>query len=166
MHFTALPAGTSVYVDANVFVYSYAADPTFGAVCTDLLERIELKDLQGYLSTHAFSEIAHRLMTLEACQAFGWSYTGIARRLRRHPADVQKLQEFRKTLDDVIANGLEILPVHAQNILSAGDLSLQHGLLSSDALVVAMMQANGLAYLASNDADFDRIPGITRVGPL
>jgi predicted nucleic acid-binding protein len=50
--------------------------------------------------------------------------------------------------------------------LSAGDISLQYGLLSSDALVVAMMQANNLTNLASNDADFDRVPGITRFSPV
>ena len=105
-------------------------------------------------------------MTLEACQTFGWPYTGIARRLRRHPAEVQKLHEFRGILDSIVAIGIHILPVHAQNILSAGDLRLRQGLLSSDALVVGLMQANALTYLARNDADFDRIPGIIRVGPV
>jgi predicted nucleic acid-binding protein len=37
---------------------------------------------------------------------------------------------------------------------------------SGDALIVAMMQANGLTKLASNDADFDRVPGITRFSPV
>jgi predicted nucleic acid-binding protein len=39
------------------------------------------------------------------------------------------------------------------------------GLLSNDALIVAVMQASGLTKLASNDADFDRVPGITRYAP-
>jgi predicted nucleic acid-binding protein len=29
-----------------------------------------------------------------------------------------------------------------------------------------MMQSNGLTQLASNDADFDRVPGITRFTPV
>jgi predicted nucleic acid-binding protein len=32
------------------------------------------------------------------------------------------------------------------------------GLLSGDALIVAIMQANGLTKLASIDTDFDRVP--------
>jgi predicted nucleic acid-binding protein len=32
-------------------------------------------------------------------------------------------------------------------------------------LIVAIMQANGLSKLASNDADFDRVPGLTRYAP-
>jgi predicted nucleic acid-binding protein len=38
-------------------------------------------------------------------------------------------------------------------------------LLSGDALVVAVMQANGLTNLASGDSDFDRVPSITRFAP-
>src|SRR6266849_2322707 len=44
-------------------------------------------------------------------------------------------------------------------------LSQQIGLLSNDALLVAVMQAHGLTKLASNDPDFDRVPGITRYAP-
>ena len=127
MNFTAIPTGTSVFLDANVFVYSYVGDPTFGDACTDLRERIELKDLQGFVSAFLLSEIAHRLMTLEACQTLGWSYSGIARQLRRHPAEIKKLQGFRRALDDIVAIGIHILPVHAPDLLLAGDLSLRPG---------------------------------------
>jgi predicted nucleic acid-binding protein len=37
--------------------------------------------------------------------------------------------------------------------------------LTNDALIVAVMQAHGLTNLASHDADFDRVPGITRYAP-
>ena len=50
-------------------------------------------------------------------------------------------------------------------VAAAAVVSQQHGLLSNDALIVAVMQANGLTCLASNDADFDRVPGLTRYAP-
>jgi predicted nucleic acid-binding protein len=34
-----------------------------------------------------------------------------------------------------------------------------------DALIVAVMQRHGLVVLASHDADFDRVPGLTRYAP-
>ncbi|MBW3540208.1 MAG: PIN domain-containing protein [Planctomycetes bacterium] len=37
--------------------------------------------------------------------------------------------------------------------------------LTNDALVVAVMQAHGLPDLASHDADFDRVAGLTRYAP-
>ena len=39
-------------------------------------------------------------------------------------------------------------------------------LLTGDALVVAVMQAHGVTLLTSNDADFDRVPGLTRYAPI
>jgi hypothetical protein len=33
-------------------------------------------------------------------------------------------------------------------------------------MIVAIMQANALSKLASNDADFDRVPGLTRYAPV
>ena len=40
------------------------------------------------------------------------------------------------------------------------------GLLSNDALIVAIIQANGLTKLASSDQDFDRVPWLTRYEPI
>jgi len=45
-------------------------------------------------------------------------------------------------------------------------VSQQTGLLTNDALIIAVMQAHGLTNLASSDTDFDRVPGLTRYGPV
>ena len=69
-------------------------------------------------------------------------------------------------MDDILRLGIRTLPLDAKDILLAADLSRLHGLLSGDALMAASMQRHGLTLLASNDADFDRIPGITRYAPI
>jgi predicted nucleic acid-binding protein len=43
-----------------------------------------------------------------------------------------------------------------------GAVSQQIGLLTNDAAVIAILQSNGLTKIASNDPDFERVPGITR----
>ena len=74
---------------------------------------------------------------------------------------------FIETKDDeIVAIGIQVLPVTEQDVLRAGDMSRQHGLLSGDALIVAVMQASHLTSLASNDADFDQVPGLTRYAPI
>ena len=158
--------GPSLFLDANIFVYDFGAHAVYGPACRALLKRIETGNVTGHISAHVFHEIAHRLMTLEACQTFGWPYAGIAQRLRRHPAEIGKLHKSRQALDEILRIGIRVLPVNSPDILSAADLSRQHGLLSGDALLLAMMQSHGLTQLASNDADFDRIHGITRFGPV
>jgi predicted nucleic acid-binding protein len=50
--------------------------------------------------------------------------------------------------------------------LTAAVLSQQIGLLSNDALMVAVMQANGLTNVASHDPDLDRVPGLKRYTPV
>ena len=60
---------------------------------------------------------------------------------------------------------IQVLAVPTGLIATAAAISQQCGLLSNDALIVAVMQANGLTRLASSDHDFDRVPGLTRHEP-
>jgi predicted nucleic acid-binding protein len=166
MIFADLLAGSSVFMDANSLLYHFIAHPVFGLPCSDLLQRIRQQQLQGFTATHVLSEVAHRLMTLEACDVYGWPFPGIAQRLKRHPAEVQRLTRFRQAVEDVPRMQIQVLTVAPPFIAGAAALSQQTGLLSNDALIVAVMQANGLTNLASNDADFDRVPGLTRHAPL
>jgi predicted nucleic acid-binding protein len=164
--FDNLPAGAAVFTDANCLVYEATADPTYGAACKRLLERIAKQELTGFTSAHVLAELAHRLMTIEAAILFSRSLTGMANWLRRHPAEVQKLTRHRRALDEVAAIPLTVLPVTGSHVSRAADLSIQHGLLTNDAVIVAVMQDNGLDALASLDSDFDRVPGITRYAPV
>ena len=85
MKLADLPSGERVFLDANVFVYHFTQHPQFGHACTQLMARIERQDLMGFSATHVLTEVAHRLMTLEAASLMGWPFTGIMRRLKRHP---------------------------------------------------------------------------------
>ena len=138
--------------------------PQFGPMCEQLLERMELHDLRGYTSSQVLSDVAHRLMSLEACTIFGWPYAGIAARLQRHPVEIQKLTRFRQAVEAIPLMGVDVLPVFSRHVEAAATLSQTHGLLSNDALILAMMQEHGLTQLASHDSDFDRVAGVTRFG--
>jgi predicted nucleic acid-binding protein len=163
--FADLVAGESVFLDANAFVYHFALDPAYGTACSQLLQRIENQDLLGLTSTHDLTEVAHRLMTIEAIATYGWPVAGVAQRLRRHPAEVQRLTAFRRAVDSILHSRVQVLAIAPALLGTATVVSQGTGLLSNDALIVAVMQANGLTHLASNDADFDRVPGLTRYTP-
>ncbi len=165
MTFLDIAAGQAIFVDTNVFLFYFLADPILGPPCDQLLQRIENGDIQGFTSAHVLNEMVHRLMTEEAHQRFGWQKTGIARRLRNHPAQVQMLSRPRQAIDELSLIGLKVLPVTGTQISLAIDVSNQHGLLSSDSLVVTVMRQHGLQVLASHDPDFDRVPGLTRYAP-
>ncbi len=162
MTFADLRDGATIFLDANIFVYHFAQHPTFGAACTALLDRIERQEVGGFTSTHVLSETAHRLMTLEACTAFSWPYAGIASRLQQHPHELQKLTRFRQAIQFIVASRVQVLTISTDRIVDATAVSQQSGLLSNDALIVAIMQHQQLSNIATFDADFDRVSGLTR----
>jgi predicted nucleic acid-binding protein len=161
-----IPANASVFLDANVLVYYFAPDPVFGPVCRTLMDRIyRFQDFAAYTSTQVLSEVAHQLMVLEAARVLSWPLTGITRRLRQHPAEVRQLTLFRQAIDEVPRLGIEVLPLERHLSPLAAALSQLHGLLTNDALILATMQDQAITHLASHDADFDRVPGLTRYAP-
>jgi predicted nucleic acid-binding protein len=166
MIFADLQPGDSVFLDANTFVYHSAPDPVLGPSCSQLLQRIENQELLGFTSLHLLPEVAHKMMNTEANARLGWPFAGMANRLRRHPNEVQKLTAHRLTLDRIIQSRLQVLPFTVALMLAASAVSQQFGLLTNDAMIVAIMQAHGLSKLASHDGDFDRVPGITRYAPV
>src|SRR5438105_1711948 len=135
MTFADIPTGAAVFVDANTFVYHFVADAVYGAACTTLLDRIENLDVVGVTSAHVLGELSHRLMTLEAAKRFGWPVTGMANRLKRHPAEVQQLSWHKRGIDEVNAIGMRVLPVDGGAVSQAADVSTQFGLLNNDALM-------------------------------
>lgn len=51
MTFADLPAGVSIFLDANPLVYHFAPDPNFGAASSQLLARIVNQEIQAFTST-------------------------------------------------------------------------------------------------------------------
>ena len=166
MTFDVIPAGQSVFVDANVFLHYFTMHPHYGAACHALLDRMQNREITGFTCTSVLAEVVHRLMTIEACLRFAWPAKGIAQRLRQHPAEVQQLARSRQAVDEITLVGLDVLPVEKKHVSLAVDVSRTNGLLCGDAIIVCVMRSHGLIAPASKDADFDRVPGITRYGPV
>lgn len=165
MTFEDIPHGASVFIDANTLIYHFGPDPDFRHACQALLERCARHKLAGYTSAHVVSNVAHRIVTLEAMDRFGWPAAGIARSLLRHPDKLRELTRFRQAVEEIRGFGIEVLPLTMRLVSAAAAVSQQLGLLSGDALIVAAMHEHGLTHLASHDADFDRVPGLVRYAP-
>jgi predicted nucleic acid-binding protein len=165
MTFTDIPDGQSVFLDANTLVYYFLADPAYGPACHDLLQRVENQELLGFTSAHVVGEVAHRVMTLEAIDRLGWPVKGIAARLRKHHAEIPQLTVSQQAVTRIPQLGIHVIATTQQLVEEATVVSRNHEVLTNDALVVAVMQANGLTHLASHDADFDRVAGLTRYAP-
>ncbi|HET6879328.1 MAG TPA: PIN domain-containing protein, partial [Pirellulales bacterium] len=93
----------------------------------------------------------------------------VSDRLRRHEHRAPK-HTFGKT-PQVVTRAIQ----NRRNRRSAGLVpwpsatalvSQQYGLLSGDAMIVAVMQHYGLTNLATHDDDFDRVPWLNRDAPV
>jgi predicted nucleic acid-binding protein len=162
MIFADLAAGDSVFVDANTLIYHFGPHPTFGMACQQLIQRIESQDLLGFTSTHTLAEAAHQLMIAEALTLPGWSPGKVKKRLHQQPGTLQTLTRFRTAVETVLQSRLTVWTIAPAFLGTTAIISQQYGLLTNDALTVALMQANGLTRIASHDTDFDRVPGLTR----
>jgi len=159
--FADLATGETVFLDANPLAYYFGPDPLFGPIARQLLTRIANGEVRAVTSTHVISEMSHHLMTLEAASVFGWT-SKVVTHLKQQPANIHKLSKFRQAVERVRVLGISVLAVEAPQVEAAAGISQQFGLLTNDGVVVAMMQHQGIVNLASNDADFVRVPWITR----
>lgn len=165
MRLDQLPSGASVLVDANILVFEFQPHPTFGPICHRLLERIENQDLVGFTTAHLLAETAHRLMVIEAGNLPGWAASKVINRLKQQPRVMTQFTLFQTAVDAVMQSQLRVLPITGALVAAAARLSRQHGLLTNDALILAVMQQHGLTHLASADTHFNSVPGITRYAP-
>lgn len=166
MTFVDIPPGASFFFDANILVYHLTPHPTFKSACKALLLRVMRRELSAFTSLDVLSDVAHRMMTLEAIGKHSWPAAGIGQRLRSHPHVIQSLSRFRRAVDAIPRFGIKILMPPSTIVSTAAAVSQRYGLLSGDALIVATMQQFGISSIASHDSDFDRVPGFARYAPL
>ncbi len=95
-----------------------------------------------------------------------WPAAGLAARLKKHHAEIPNLRLYQQATAKVGQLSIQILPVTEQLVLHATNFSERFELLTGDALIVAAMRQQGLTNLASEDADFDRVAGISRYAPV
>jgi predicted nucleic acid-binding protein len=165
MTFADIPSGVTVFLDANVLIYHFTNDATYGTACTALLRRIDRREIHGAISAHVLADSAHRLMTIEARIRLGWPVAGLAARLRSHHAHIATLTVYRQAISALRASPIQVLAVSHSAVELATQLTRQYELLMGDALVAAIMQTHGLTHLASRDTDFDRAACIIRYSP-
>ena len=66
MFLSDLEDGSSIFVDANIFVYHFSKGSKFNPASTNFLEHVEKGHIVGVSSTSIVQEVAHRMMIREA----------------------------------------------------------------------------------------------------
>jgi predicted nucleic acid-binding protein len=147
-------------VDANILVYHFVELGQVSATCRAFLERVVRSEVEAASSAACLADAVHRVMVIEAQGVFNLS-SGAATWLQRHPQRIRDLSAFGDAARQLDALPLRLLSSDSRTTRTAAELSREHGLLTNDAIILALMRQHGLTNLVTNDDDFDAIPGLT-----
>jgi predicted nucleic acid-binding protein len=157
-----VPAGARVFIDANIFHYAIIPVPPFTDAVLVFVNRLRAREFAGYASFQTLADAQHKTMLSLSAIQYSLTRPGLVGWLKNHPDQVRTLAGLTQAATMLRALPLNILPSdEAALLLEAAAICRTHGLLTNDSLIVALMQRHGITHLATNDDDFDRVPGIT-----
>ncbi|HZZ41882.1 MAG TPA: type II toxin-antitoxin system VapC family toxin [Tepidisphaeraceae bacterium] len=155
------PTGTSLFIDANIFYYHFVRSPDLSDWSSDVIENVAAARLTAFTSPHCLAEAIHKIMCAEAAQRFSLPRQAIVNHLRHHPERISELNLFREAATELARLPLSLLAIDSQALADAAQVSSNHGIMTNDAITIALMHRYGLHHLATNDEDFHRIPALT-----
>jgi predicted nucleic acid-binding protein len=160
----------TIGIDANIFDYYFDQHPQWGPACHDFLLRVERAEVVAVTFSAVVGEVVQFIQMHTALALLGSNnWQRAQRELRTNPtlaADCgQAVLQGLAFLDQLKTGGLTLIDVSASEYQAAAQLAQSAQLLISDALHAQACRLHGVKHWASNDADFDRVPFLTRWQP-
>ena len=160
MPLSRIPAGTNVFIDANVQVYHFLQVEPLAQHCHALFRRIARREVRAFTSADVAAHVIHRVMVAEAVAKFGLRPGDAVSYLKAHPQAVKELQQYKTIPREFTLARIHILDVTYREIHNSRQFRDEYGLLTNDSIILALMKRNRLVHLVTNDDDFKRVPGI------
>ncbi|MFN8495196.1 MAG: type II toxin-antitoxin system VapC family toxin [Caldilineaceae bacterium] len=159
--FSTIPARVTVMIDANILIYALFPQSRQHASCKHLLERGARSELALQLVVNTAADVIHRAMVLEVISQGKFQKSGDAvTYLKQTPQAVQQLTRYRTILSDITLAHIKILPLTYRDLHTSRQYRDNYGVMTNDSLILAVMQRERIQFLATNDSDFERVPGI------
>ena len=153
----AIPTGSRCCIDANILIYAEAG---YSEQAKALLARCVQATIVGILPFAALLEVCHRLMLIEARATGKLTGSNPARKLASRPELVRRLHVYRTKLDALTDMGLRIESHSGADFAKALDLQSEHGLLTTDSVILATALRLGADYLVTTDRAFRSVRDI------
>ena len=147
-----------VIIDTNILVY---ANQQRSDECGELLQRCARGEVRGVVPMPVVAELMHTLMLIEAREN-GWISRGNpARALSEKPERVQRLTNYAKQMRQFLGIRLRLESVTTIDVIEAMSIQREFGLLTNDALFVAIARRLNCELIASADKVFANLQGFT-----
>lgn len=148
--------GSTVLVDASVLLY---ARNRRSPQCRELLLRCEQGAVIGVVTLPVLADFSHRCLVQEA-QGYHLVGANPARKLSGHPDLVRQLNGYAESVRDLLDSSLVVAESQTADFLVALEIQKQHGLLTNDALNLAIGRRHGIKGIATAGKSFDDLPGV------
>ena len=145
MHLSKLPAGSRVFVDANVMVYFFLRVEPFAETCKDFFHRVANLEIEAFTGADVAGTVVHRVMVAEAITKFGLQPREAVNYLKTHPDAVKQLQRYKTIPSDMAQARVRILDVTYRELHASNKYHADHGLLTADSIILAVMERHKLS---------------------
>lgn len=164
----ALPAGTRVFVDTNIFDLHYRDK---SATCSAFISRVARGEVVAYVNTQVLSDLLHKLMLAEA-YAKGFipkrQASALKDKLKVDRALAATLTDYQTQFENTLAIGLRVLQISRKILVETKVERARHGLMTGDSLHLGNMNRHSTPVqdIVTHDGDFAHIPGLTVWEPM
>src|SRR6266498_3609499 len=118
-----LPAGTHLFIDANIFVYAFLGHSD---QCRDLLGRCATEQVLGITTLDVVNEVTHRMMLAEALGS-GVIRRDSVRDLRGKWREIAKLTEYWAQTAAIFGLNILVLTSDETRLHRAQTIRARHG---------------------------------------
>ena len=158
MKLSSIPSGTSIFIDANIFLFDIFEDPYFGDASYDFIKKIESLEIKGYTSTLVLDEVLFKMILMEASNKLNVSMKNVVRLLKKEPEKLAALEKSWENIREIQnMENLTIFGVSPAIFKDAVEIAQTCKLLPHDATHAALAKEMNIRNIATNDEDFERV---------
>ncbi|GLI45390.1 type II toxin-antitoxin system VapC family toxin [Methanoculleus bourgensis] len=163
MNYSELEGG-SVFLDTNILLYAYTVT-RFSSSCETLLEKVQTKDITGYINSTVVDEFFHKALLTQMYMEKRLSPRKAITYIKKHPDALTNISTPYVMAKEVLEQYNLIVLDTSDLLIDTLQISQRYGLLFSDALHAASARKHDINYFATNDQDFDRVDFLALVRP-
>jgi len=162
MNLELIPRGETLILDANILIYAIQQE---SKQCKRLLMQCAGDEINGVLPLHILSEVMHVLMISEAIDN-GW-VQGLnkVKQLAEKPERIKSLFRYENLIKDIFAINLNLVSLQHEDFISAMRIQREFGLMTNDALFIAVAERLRIKTIVSADKALASIRGMILYSP-
>ncbi len=162
MMLNRIPKGEIVLIDANIFIYAIRG---VSKQCMKLLNRCAAGEILGVITSHLLAEVMHRLMIAEAIENEWISGSNPAKKLAEKPGRIKILYRYKQAINSILAIGVRFETLEKLDFIVGMRIQQETGLLTNDALLIAVGERLRIHTIASADNNFSKVHKINLYSP-